>query len=209
MLSLRVSVLAGSIAVVLAIGAAIAGAATTHPPEATGPQVEPRLGQIQTVTDWRQIPLPLDAYELSLRDSAAIDRAEYLQTKACMDQFGFAFDVTPWDSWAAGIPESALDTSPAHYRLFGLLDEAHAARYGYHVPETRPPAEKPSGLEDSRNYANVLGAKFGGGTYHGQHIPDGGCIGQARQRIAGGGPAFDSSLPVMVQFAWDYALVVE
>ena len=46
MLSLRFSVLAGSIAVVLAIGAATAGAAATHPPEATGPQVGPRLGQI-------------------------------------------------------------------------------------------------------------------------------------------------------------------
>ena len=205
MLSLRVSVLAGSIAVVLAIGAAIAGAATTHQPEAAGPQVELRLGQIQTVTDWRQITLPLDAYELSLRDSAAIDRAEYQQTKACMDQFGFAFDVTPWDSWTAGIPESDLDAIPSHYRLFGLLDEAHAAQYGYHMPETQPPAEKEdSGLENSRDYANVLGAKFGGGAYRGQQIPDGGCIGQARQRIAGGGPAFDSSLPEQLTAeAWD------
>jgi hypothetical protein len=202
---IRVSVLAGSTAVVIAIGAGIIGAVATGQPQATGPLVEPRLGLIQTVTDWRQITLPLDAYELSLRDGAAINRAEYQQTKACMGQFGFAFDVAPWDSWTAGIPESDLDASPSHYRFFGLLDEAHAAQYGYHVPETQPAAEKESsGLENSRDYANVLGAKFGGGTYQGQHIPDGGCIGQARQSIAGGGPSFDSSLPEqLTSEAWD------
>ena len=205
MLSLRVSVFAGSAALAFAIGAGILGAAATHQPEATASQVEPWLGQIQTVTDWRQITLPLDAYELSLRDSATVDRAEYQQTMACMEQFGFAFDVTPWDGWTAGIPEGDLDASPSHYRLFGLLDDASAAQYGYHVPETQPPAGKAlSGPENSRDYANVLGAKFGGGTYRGQHIPEGGCIGQARQSIAGGGPAFDSSLPEqLTSEAWN------
>lgn len=201
----RIRVLASATAVVLAIGAAVVGAAATGQLQAVGSQVEPSLEQIQTVTDWRQITLPLDAYELSLRDSATIDRAEYQLTQACMKQFGFAFDAPPWDSWTAGVPQSDLDSNPAHYRLFGLLDEEHAAQYGYHVPETKAETETAyREPENSRDYANVLGAKFSGGTYQGQQIPDGGCIGQARRQFEGGGPSFDSSLPERTNFeAWD------
>lgn len=152
---------------------------------------EPLLGSIPKVTDWRQIRLPLDSYALSLRDTWRIDRAEAANTRTCMRRFGLSYTGGP----SAQEP-STPDIWPTHYRLYGLLDEAHAVMYGYHNGEIRSPEKYAmTSTPVSRDYFNVVAAKLGGGTYKGQRIPPGGCIGEARRIMAGGGPAFDPSLP--------------
>ncbi len=163
---------------------------------------EPQLGQIPVVTDWHQITLPLDSYTMNAQDRSTVLRAQYQQTKACMERFGFVLDVPPWDDTNATVLDLA---QPSHYRLYGLLDEEHAAREGYHVSSSSVPAEyEYSGQEHSRDYYNVIAAKPGGGTYNGQAIPPGGCIAEARRVVAEGGMTFDSTLPETLSFeSWD------
>lgn len=178
------------LAVTILLGG-VAACATHATPSSSSPvTIEPALGQITMVNDWRQIKLPLDAWTLSGRDTWRIDRAEAEFTRTCMGRFGFSYSGGPSDQ-----EPSANATGPTHYRLYGLLDEAHARAYGYHNGVLRSP-EKYAGNSKpiSRDYANVVAAKLGGGTYKGQRIPSGGCVGDARRLVAGGGPTVDPSL---------------
>ena len=156
---------------------------------------EPQLGKVPKITDWRQVVIPLDAYELGIRDTVLVDRAEHRLVGKCMQRFGLVFDVPFNERDVSGLQIT-------HYRLYGLLDEKSAATYGYHPG---PSAQKGGkGSEDSptskggtisRDFANVLGAKYGGGTFAGQQIPEGGCYGEAHRRVADGGKVFDPLLP--------------
>lgn len=173
------------------VGLTACGAKTTVGASPAG-VAEPSLRPVAKVTDWRQIALPLDAYVPSLRDAVLVERAVYKQTKVCAQRFGLTFNA----------PFNERDTSalkvnkPTHYRLYGLLDEAHAVAEGYRVSGSTPRKEYTYSKQvHASAYYNVIAAKLGGGTYRGQRIPDGGCIGEARRGVAGGGPAFDASLP--------------
>ncbi len=170
-----VSLVAGIVAIVGAI--MVTGGASAPPPE-------PTVDSIPTITDWRDISLPLDAYAQDLTELQTVLRAEYALTKRCVEQFGFEFDVPRWDT----IPAELLDAGrPTHYRLYGLLDEDHAKQMGYHS-YGEPPASEAAYAEKQRpdDYYNVFDARFGGGVYNGQTIPEGGCLGAARRALAPG-----------------------
>lgn len=178
------------LAVTILLGGVAACAARATSSSSSQMAVEPALGQVTRVTDWHQIKLPLDAWTLSMRDRWRIDRAEAKFTKSCMARFGFSYG-----GGTSGPEPSANESGITHYRLYGLLDEAHARAYGYHNGETRFPERFAGDSRPiSRDYANVVAAKLGGGTYQGQPIPSGGCIGEARRLLAGAGPAVDPSL---------------
>lgn len=153
---------------------------------------QPMIGQVAKVTDWRQITLPLDAYEPSLRDTVLVERAVSKQTNVCAQRFGmkFAPPVNKRD-------QSALDSSyPSHYRLYGLLDEVHAAAKGYRETGTYSLKEATYSKQVHPSaYYNVIAAKMGGGVYKGRQIPAGGCIGEARREVAGAAVVPDTSLP--------------
>lgn len=68
------------VGIVLIVGVTAAAAATT---------AEPRVDSIPTITDWRGISLPLDAYVQDFAERQTVLRAEYVQTKSCVEQFGF------------------------------------------------------------------------------------------------------------------------
>jgi hypothetical protein len=163
---------------------------------------EPQLGEIPIIDDPGQIILPLDVYVPDAKDRSTVLRAQYRQVGACMERFGFSFDAPPWDETAA---DSLGVSQPSHYRLYGLLDETHAAEEGYHVSETQSQTERESSeASRSRDYYNVIAAKFGGGTYDGQAIPRGGCMAEAQRVISAGSSAFDSTLPERLSFeSWD------
>ena len=153
---------------------------------------QPAVGAVPVVTDWRQITLPLDGYALSSADAQAVLNAEYQQTSACMERFGLEFDAPAWVSGTS----STATAQPTHYRLYGLLDAEHAAREGYHNSGIENPIEqKYSEQSHSHDYDNVVAAKFGGGTYNGRPIPDGGCIAEARRIVEGPQAAVDTSMP--------------
>lgn len=164
---------AGSVvAGIVAIGGVImvTAGASAFPPE-------PRVDSIPTITDWRDISLPLDAYVPDPAAHQIVLRAEYALTKRCVEEFGFAFDVPPWDKNPAELPNGGR---PTHYRRYGLLDEDHAKEMGYHSYGEIPASEatySERALPD--DYYNVFDARYGGGVLNGKTIPEGGCIGAA------------------------------
>jgi hypothetical protein len=173
------SLVAVAIAAVAIPTAALSPAAGTAPRVAT--DAEPTVSSIPVVTDWRQITLPLDAYVQDAADRQVVLRAEYAATKECMESFGFDFNAPQWDK-----PELA-DLSPSiHYRLYGLLDLQHAQTMGYHAYVEEPTAEAQNSAEQHPDgYDDVLATNSGTGTFNGQPVPDGGCIGKARVAIEG------------------------
>lgn len=192
---------AGLILMLVATGiAAVLVAATglVRPSAAASPRAaEPALADVPLVDDWRQITLPMDAYRTGIQDANTIGRAVHQLVGTCLSRFGFVWDV-PFNEVSVPGPQIT------HYRLYGLLDEVHALAYGYHPGPTVPGGKATeSRAIDSREYANVLGAKFGGGSYLGQPIPEGGCYAEARRAVADGGPAFNPGLPEeLVRDAW-------
>jgi hypothetical protein len=157
--------------------------------------VEPRVDSITTVTDWRQISLPLDAYVQDFTEQQTILRAEYSLTKSCVEQFGFQFAAPAWDKSAADVPNGE---HPAHYRLYGLLDVDHAKQMGYHsYGQTVASEAAYADMKLPNDYYNVVAAKFGGGTFNGKVIPVGGCLGAAQREVEG---ATDLSLPQQLAF---------
>jgi len=189
----RPTALVAGIALIIGVTALTAAAAASSP--------EPRVDAIPTITDWHDISLPLDAYVQDFAERQTILKAEYALTKECVEQFGFQFDAPAWDKSPAEMPNGG---QPAHYRLYGLLDEEHAMQMGYHSYGEFPAREAAYAAEERPDdYYNVVAAKFGGGTYNGIPIPDGGCVGAARREVEG---ATDLSAPLQLAFdAWTAA----
>jgi hypothetical protein len=146
---------------------------------ASAGSAEPQVENIRTIVDWRDISLPLDAYEMPLNERNIILSAEYRLTAQCMSGFGLHLGGPDWGTLTTDLPVKTM-----HYRLYGLLDSDHATRYGYHSPtEAQKNPEQRSSDSIPGDYSNVLGAKLGGGEYDGKPIPEGGCIGLAQKQI--------------------------
>jgi len=195
-LARAMSLVAGIVAIVGVTTLSTAAAA----PNASTP-AEPRVDSILNITDSRDISLPLDAYVQDFAERQTVLRAEYALTKSCVEQFGFQFAAPAWDKSPAAVPNAG---QPAHYRLYGLLDEDHAKQMGYHSYGENPASEAAyADKELPRDYYNVVAAKFGGGVFNGKTIPDGGCLGAAQREVEG---ATDLSMPVQLAFdAWTAA----
>lgn len=165
---------------------------------APAPPAEPRVDSTPTITDWRDISLPLDEYAQSFAERQIVLRAEYALTKSCVEQFGFEFSAPAWDKSPADVPNAGL---PVHYRLYGLLDEDHAKKMGYHSYGEKLASEAAyADMKLPDDYYNVVVAEFGGGVFNGKTIPDGGCVGAAVREVEG---AIDLSLPDELAYsAW-------
>lgn len=187
----RATALVAGIAVIVGVTAGAAAPAGSTP-------AEPRVDSIPTITDWRGISLPLDAYLQDFAERQTVLRAEYMLTKSCVEQFGFQFAAPAWDKSLADVPNGR---QPAHYRLYDLLDDDHAKQMGYHSYGEQLASE--AAYADKKlpdDYHNVVAAKFGGGVFNGKTIPGGGCVGAAQREVEG---ATDVSMPVQLAFdAW-------
>ncbi len=194
---MKKTVFARATALVAAIVVIVGVTAGAAAPDASTP-TEPRVDSIPTITDWRDISLPLDAYLQDFAERQTVLRAEYMLTKSCVEQFGFEFAAPAWDKSPADVPNGG---QPAHYRLYGLLDDDHAKQMGYHSYGENLASE--AAYADKKlpdDYYNVVAAKFGGGIFNGKTIPDGGCLGAAQRHVEG---ATDASMPVQLAIdAW-------
>jgi hypothetical protein len=193
---MKKTVLARAMALVAGIVAIVGVTMVTA--AAAAPPAEPRVDSIPTITDWRDISLPLDAYAQNFAERQTVLRAEYALTKSCVEQFGFEFAALAWDKSPADVPNAG---QPVHYRLYGLLDEDHAKQMGYHSYGENLASEAAyADMKLPDDYYNVVVAKFGGGVFNGKTIPDGGCLGAARREVEG---ATDLSMPGQLAFdAW-------
>lgn len=162
--------------VLLALGV-VAGCSLSKPDDQQRNDGEPPLGQLLNVTDLRSFALPLDPYRLKRENLLSSNKAEHLLTKECMARFGF--------NWA--IPEAATPPVTGAERRYGLADQRTAESQGYHntpiargtrreADDAMPPAAK------------VVLTGEGSRSHAGQQVPDGGCLGEARRKLAAGAP---------------------
>ncbi|MFJ2241737.1 hypothetical protein [Streptomyces sp. NPDC087859] len=132
------------------------------------------------------LSFPLDAYQATTEQQTTLAQAQGVLTSRCMARLGFTYRA----------PEQpATSASGSNARVFGLVDQDMAARYGYLNPETAnapvravteslseaeqlalngeddlDPADAPANLEEAE--------KTGGSdvTFNGERVPVGGCV---------------------------------
>jgi hypothetical protein len=151
---------------------------------------EPALGTVGRPTTLAEVSLPLDAYIPTNEQRLALVKANDLLTKDCMARFGLNFQLLQRGLWTF---------DPVRDTRFVFIDEAQAARYGYHRPpdvgnEERSQQARALSAAMSPDEIAVVGGRTGRKSYNGQAIPDGGCLCEARRRLAAGGPDVDEQL---------------
>jgi hypothetical protein len=134
-----------------------------------------RKGRV--VNTGADITLPFDSYFMSTPQANQFDRAARILARDCMKRFGF--------DWR--IRTTEVEAAPKAGR-YGLIDADAAAAYGYHAT---PDEAGPVGDAGAKPDAAMAMVYFGNGpsTYAGQPVPKGGCLGEARGKLAEGGPA--------------------
>jgi hypothetical protein len=136
---------------------------------------EPELGDMLRVSDAKTISLPLDAYLNTPATGKAVNQARVILFARCMQRFGF--EVHPPAAVNAPPP-------PANDGRYGLADLAEAQRHGYHPARTSSPAAT---TEQEMSPAAEAVAEGNGERIQG--LPEGGCLGEARRKMAAGAPS--------------------
>ncbi|NMM91242.1 hypothetical protein B2J88_44240 [Rhodococcus sp. SRB_17] len=139
---------------------------------------EPALGPRVEPGDMRNFTLPLDAYVTA--PAVEILQAENVLVQQCMAKFGFTGEYISTDS-----PDSG---PPPNERRYWLVSNSDAATLGYHSPWAGvAKAKSDSTVEWSPVEAALLTGR-GPSVHEGREIPVGGCLGEARRRLANGVP---------------------
>src|SRR3954453_14012995 len=100
---------------------------------------EPPVAAIPARGDVRELVLPLDPYELDPRDLLTVNRAHRALMADCLGRHGIDIQF----------PDPRTIPWARHEQRYGLTDEAHAARHGYHVSEiTDHPNRREPALPD-------------------------------------------------------------
>lgn len=159
-----------------ALAAATAIAAATI--NLTTPTV-PAMGEVRPVNSGRDIVLPFDEYRPSTRDVNAMERAAAILATECMHRFGL-----DWHASGSDVADPRMDAGSGRY---GIIDQAEASRRGYHPPEEQPREETDERTPPSLEILMVYTGK-GASTTHGLPIPEGGCLGEGRRKLAEGAP---------------------
>jgi hypothetical protein len=125
---------------------------------------------------------PLDAFYPAKDQDLAMQRAQGVLTERCMRRYGYRYQP----------PEPiAPNVRATRERMFGLVDEAEAARHGY----TGPPvpvgaAEKPEPKLSDTAYATLTGTDLSSGNpVPAKGVPEGGCAGEASRQLSAGDKA--------------------
>ncbi|MGW1374852.1 hypothetical protein ACWD6P_11355 [Streptomyces sp. NPDC002446] len=121
--------------------------------------------------------LPITAYALSAEEDALVAKAEQRLTGACAKRFSVEYRPPA----EAGKGGAVRDED----RRYGVVDAQLAARYGYHLP---PDPEVPASHLSDGQRTVLLGQSADGGPverFRGKRLPEGGCMGEARQRARG------------------------
>jgi len=144
---------------------------------------EPVLPSALTKVDMKTFTLPLDEYAPTAEQSLTITKARNILAVRCLKTFGFSVqppDVEP------------LPVRPMEGRYL-LTDEAHAAAYGYKMPEIDGRRRAPEPPMSPAAEAAMTGR--GASSIGGVPVPEGGCMGDAyRQLGIAQGPASGGQL---------------
>lgn len=173
----------------------------TPQPASAAPVKELTVGEVYPIDSADDISFPIDAYRPAPDEENRVLLAEYGAMTSCMARYGFTFDLPVWT-----VPAVHHD----YDRLFGVLDLAEAARYGYHLPDeivlASGQADKyPKGESNSAKQDPVfMDVALGDGsttTVKGKKVPDGGCMNEARTRLGD-----DNAIQTLVETAVNYGL---
>jgi hypothetical protein len=136
------------------------------------------LRKSRVVSTGADITLPFDSYFMSTPQANQFDRAAQILARDCMKRFGF--------DWRIRVTAVKVEVAPKAGR-YGLIDADAAATYGYHATPDEADTGGDAGVKPDAATAMVY---FGNGpsTYAGQTVPKGGCLGEARSKLAEGAP---------------------
>jgi hypothetical protein len=98
----------------------------------------------------------------------------------CMRRFGLDWPVIE------GAPPDS--NQPPHRRRYGLFDLEHAQQHGYHPDPTKQGGWEPVIERDATPEEMAVWAGRGRAQINGQPVPEGGCAGEAIQKLADGAP---------------------
>jgi hypothetical protein len=118
-----------AVLVLVTLAACGAGEPSPSPTTTSAVPLGPAVPVTSSVPDGL-LDLPFDDYRLNFAEESEISRARLVLARACLRERGVRFDV-PDDVRTPG----AMDVEP-NLRRYGVVDEASAAGYGYHVPTT-------------------------------------------------------------------------
>ncbi|MFF3258735.1 hypothetical protein ACFYWO_06100 [Streptomyces sp. NPDC002932] len=146
---------------------------------------EPEISATPTMLSTVGARFPLDAYDATQEEAAALQEGQGVLISRCMERFGFRYSLPSRPASAA--------SGKANARIFGVVDASEAARYGYGTPgEAQAPRRTPQSLTPSEEIAlhgapdlkpgdmprsQVEAEKKGGGKQriNGRAVPIGGC----------------------------------
>jgi hypothetical protein len=160
----------------LAAVLAVASGCTQSPERETANQGEPPIGALLVIADLSTFTLPLDPYRQARQNLDATTKAEGVLMRQCLRRFGFE---PP--------PDRAPSAAATGYQQrYGITNGDQAAARGYHGPP-RPAEEGPS-ADVLSPAAQAVMSGDGQRSYAGQQVPEGGCAGEARRKLAEGVP---------------------
>ncbi len=161
------------IAAVAVLGGGIALASTG---ESQAGKAPPAIGEVRAVVSDRDVVLPFDGYRNTTDEVNTIERASALLAKDCMSRFGLEWTVAETAAADASVAPNA--------GRYGVLDAAEVARWGYHAPDSAVREESGGPSPE----AVMVYTGDGASSFRGQAVPRGGCLGEGRRKLAGGGP---------------------
>ncbi|MEU8627655.1 hypothetical protein [Streptomyces sp. NPDC048669] len=151
----------------------------------TDEKSEPEISSTPTMPSTVGLRFPLDAYDATQEETTALQQGQGVLISRCMERFGFRYSLPSRPASAAAGRTNA--------RIFGVVDENEAARYGYSAPgDAQPPGRTSQSLTASEEIAlhgapdlkpadmpmsQAEAEKKGGGKQriNGKAVPVGGC----------------------------------
>ncbi|MCD0450540.1 hypothetical protein LO762_15270 [Actinocorallia sp. API 0066] len=165
------------LAVLAAVAAVAAGCSTAKTGEDGRPAVTPVPTDVRSLNEVR---LPLEYYQATPEQAAALRDADDILVSDCMKRYGVRYPVRTHRP-------DVFDTEHRDRRFY-YIPVGVAARYGYQLPKGVGEPTGDAGPRLTPDEINLLQGQ-GVSTFRSRPIPVEGCAGEARRRIADGVPA--------------------
>ena len=163
--------MAGMMAAVSCSGPSSQDAAVNRSPADGTSAPPPAVTASPTTANLNNASLPLDRYTTSVDDYIELDYAAKLMTFDCMERFGYKLN-----------PGGRLKLNAMRDRTnrLGLVDEAQAARAGYHLDPVRAGAYSPR--DNGPKLTDEQGVVMFGDPSR-KDLPERGCTGEGYRKI--------------------------
>lgn len=152
---------------------------------------QPSPSRIPALTTTSRLLLPIESYLVPEESHTQMLRASGVLIRQCMARYGFSY--TPPDFSTPAPVDGVTNMS----RRYGVVDMSSVDTYGYHKPKAKARGASSAGAPAPHRMSTseqlvFLGNSPGSGfehksqVYQGQHIPDGGCSGEAQHKLGTG-----------------------